>query len=67
MDTLEDSVDPDGTALNAAPCYENMFLIDLIIYATVNNFAVMSGWVFLGRTSTKQGLMQNIILHSQTQ
>ena len=30
-------------------------LIDLILYVTVNNFSVMSGWVFLGWTSTKQG------------
>ena len=34
-----------------------MFLLDLILYVPVNNISVMSGQVFLGRTSTKQGLM----------
>ena len=29
----------------------------LILYFPVNDFSVMSGWVFLGCTSTKQGLM----------
>ena len=33
------------------------FLFDLILNVPVNNFSVMSGWVFLGWTSTKQGLM----------
>ena len=33
------------------------FLFDLILYTTVNNLSVMSGWVFLGWTSTKQGSM----------
>ena len=32
-------------------------LFDLILYDPVNNFSVMLGWVFLGWTSTKQGLM----------
>ena len=32
-------------------------LIDLILYVPVNNLSVMLGWVFLGLTSTKQGLM----------
>ena len=32
-------------------------LFDLILYVSVNNFSVMSGGVFLGWTSTKQGLM----------
>ena len=32
-------------------------LFDLILYVPVNNFSVMSGRVFLGWTSTKQGLM----------
>ena len=37
---------------------DNMFcLFDLILYFPVNNFSVMSGWVFLGWTSTKQGFM----------
>ena len=31
-------------------------LIDLILYVPVNNFSVMSGQVFLGLTSTKQGI-----------
>ena len=31
-----------------------MFLFVLILYIPVNNFSVMSGWVFLGLTSTKQ-------------
>ena len=29
-------------------------LFDLILYVTVNTFSVMSGWVFLGWTSTRQ-------------
>ena len=33
------------------------FLFDLIFYVIVNNFSVMSRRVFLGWTSTKQGLM----------
>ena len=32
-------------------------LFDLILYVPVNNFSVMSGQVFLGWISTKQGLM----------
>ena len=36
-------------------CKNNLF--DLILYVSVNNFSVMSRWVFLGFTSTKQGLM----------
>ena len=32
-------------------------VFDLILYIPVNNFSVMLGWVFLGWTSTKQGLM----------
>ena len=32
-------------------------LFDLILYIPVNNLSVMSGWVFLGLTSTKLGLM----------
>ena len=32
-------------------------MFDLIINVPVNNFSVMSGQVFLGRISTKQGLM----------
>ena len=32
-------------------------LFDLILYVPVNNFSVMSGQVFLGCTSTKQGLL----------
>ena len=35
----------------------NAFVFDLILYAPVNNFSAISGRVFLGRTSTKQGLM----------
>ena len=31
--------------------------LDLILYTPVNNFSVISGRVYLGRTSTKQGLM----------
>ena len=34
-----------------------VFQFDLILYVPVNNFLVMSGWVFLGSTGTKQGLM----------
>ena len=38
--------------------YETSFvLFDLIIYIPFNNFSVKSGWVFLGWTSTSQGLM----------
>ena len=33
------------------------FLFDLILYVPVKNFSVMSGWGFLGWTSTEQGLM----------
>ena len=33
------------------------FLFDLILYVPVNSFSVMSGRFFLGRTSTKQGIM----------
>ena len=29
-------------------------LISMILYVPINNFSVMSGWVFLGWTSTKQ-------------
>ena len=36
---------------------QTVILFDLILYVTVNNFSVMSGRVFLGCTSTKQGLM----------
>ena len=32
-------------------------LFDLILYVPVNNFSDMLGLVFLGLTSTKQGLM----------
>ena len=32
-------------------------LLDWILYIPVNNFSVMSEWVFLGLTSTKQRLM----------
>ena len=28
-------------------------LFDLILYVPVNSFSIMSGWVFLGWTSTK--------------
>ena len=31
------------------------FFFYLILYVPVNMFSVMSGWVFLGLTSTKQG------------
>ena len=34
-----------------------IILFDLIPYVPVNNFSVMSEQVFLGWTSTKQGLM----------
>ena len=34
-----------------------MLFFDLIIYVPANNFSVMSGLVFLGWTSTMQGLM----------
>ena len=34
-----------------------VFLFDLILYVPVNNLSVTSGWVFLGCTSTKLGLM----------
>ena len=37
--------------------YYNVFLFDLILYVPVNIFSVILGWVFLGWTSTKQGLM----------
>ena len=32
-------------------------LFCLILYVPVNSFSVVSGWVFLGWTSTKLGLM----------
>ena len=32
-------------------------MFDLILYVPVNNFTVMLGRVFLGRTSSKQGLI----------
>ena len=32
-------------------------LFDLILYVPVNSFPVILEWVFLGRTSTKNGLM----------
>ena len=35
----------------------NVGLFDLIPFIPVNNLPVTSGWVFLGWTSTKQGLM----------
>ena len=34
-----------------------LFLLDLILYVPVNNLSVTSGRVFLGCTSTEQGLM----------
>ena len=39
--------------------FHNMifFLFDLILYVPVNNLSNMSGPVFFGLTSTKQGLM----------
>ena len=40
------------------PCDDTLFcLFDLILYVPVNNFSFMLGRVFLGWTSTKQGLM----------
>ena len=33
------------------------FIFSLILYVPVNNFSVMSGRVFLGLTSTEQGLI----------
>ena len=38
-------------------CLSLSVLFDLILYVLVNNLSVMSGWVFLGCTSTKQGLI----------
>ena len=29
-------------------------LFDLMLYLPINNFSVMSGWIFLGGTNTKQ-------------
>ena len=40
------------------------FLFDLILYIPVNNFSVMSGWVFPDWTSTKQGY---VLLKDTTQ
>ena len=37
--------------------YIALLLFYLILYVSVNNISVLSGWVFLGWTSTKQGLM----------
>ena len=48
MEHLKKSVDPDETRL--------IILFDFILYDPVNNFSVMSRRVFLGYTSTKQGL-----------
>ena len=42
---------------NQLPTISSWFCFDFILYAPVNIFSVMSGWVFLGWTSTKQGLM----------
>ena len=42
--------------VNASPT-QLCFLFDLILYVPVNNLSVTSGRVFLGWTSTKQGLM----------
>ena len=33
------------------------FLLAFILYVPVNSFSVMLGWIFLGWTNTKQGLM----------
>ena len=38
------------------------YLFDLIIYIPVNNFSVMSGLFFLGRTSTNQVLISEHIV-----
>ena len=39
-------------------------LLDLILNVPINNFSVISGWVFLCRTSTKQGLMRSAQGHN---
>ena len=31
-----------------------------MLYVPVNNFSVMSGWIFLGPTSTKQRISLNL-------
>ena len=43
---------------------EPFCLFDLILYLPVNNFSVMLGRVFLGWTSTKQGLMCFVQVHN---
>ena len=36
---------------------DKKIVFDFILYVPVNTFIAMSGQIFLGRTSTKQGLM----------
>ena len=57
MDTMTDRVDTGEIALNSAP---SLWVVDWFIYVPVNNCSVLSGEIFFGLTSTKQGLMQNI-------
>ena len=39
-------------------------LLDLILYVSVNTFSVMSGWFFMGWTSSKQVLMCLVQRHN---
>ena len=50
-------VDLAHQSLILMSAYVLWFLLVLILYDSVNNISVMSGQVFLGWTSTKQGLM----------
>ena len=45
----EQHFDPQSNVLPTEPTALHMFvLFDLILYVPINNFSVMSGWVFLG-------------------
>ena len=47
----------DYVAVSQPATIVYFLLFDLILYVQVNNLSVMSGWVFLGRTSTKKGFL----------
>ena len=48
---------PESTLVEMPHCWKShvvAHIFGLILYVPVNSFSVMSGWVFLGLTSTKQ-------------
>ena len=48
----------DNHFVNSSPANKHFIdFFDLILYVPVYNLSVMSGWVFLGWTCTKQGSM----------